>query len=247
MKRCPQCEFVYENDQSVCDMDGSELIHEAVSLPLPPLAEITGEPANAPAKSPRRSFVRLAIAGVILATLLLAAYYATAHRLRRRNVNRSIASATAAPQPLPAIDSEPSVASVETPSPETTISTDVTPTSPESKPAINARLSTGPVSAAGSAERGRGPVIIRLTNGATIKADEAWEKREGIWYRQAGVVTFIKRNRARAIERAAPARAATPKADAKKAKSETAEPKKESRVSSILKTTGRILKRPFRF
>lgn len=28
MKRCPQCEFIYEDHQSVCDMDGQSLLHD---------------------------------------------------------------------------------------------------------------------------------------------------------------------------------------------------------------------------
>jgi hypothetical protein len=32
MKRCPQCEFLYEDDQSLCDMDGKELIHDSIPL-----------------------------------------------------------------------------------------------------------------------------------------------------------------------------------------------------------------------
>lgn len=29
MKRCPQCDFIYEDDQSLCDMDGRELVYHA--------------------------------------------------------------------------------------------------------------------------------------------------------------------------------------------------------------------------
>lgn len=35
MKRCSQCEFLYEDDQNVCDMDGQALIHDN-GLTLPP-------------------------------------------------------------------------------------------------------------------------------------------------------------------------------------------------------------------
>jgi len=28
MKLCPQCAFIYEDNQRVCDMDGKELIHK---------------------------------------------------------------------------------------------------------------------------------------------------------------------------------------------------------------------------
>jgi hypothetical protein len=114
------------------------------------------------------------------------------------------------------------------------------------------RLTPGPVSAGTPSGDGRGPVIVRLTNGAAIRADEAWEKREGIWYRQGGVVTFLNRSQVRAIERLP---SPTPRAKSvaynsaeKSRQTEPApEPKKESKVSSFLKKTGRILKKPFKF
>ena len=34
MKRCPQCEFIYEDDQSLCDMDGVLLVFDARNLPI---------------------------------------------------------------------------------------------------------------------------------------------------------------------------------------------------------------------
>jgi len=33
MKRCPQCEFIYEDDQSLCDMDGILLVPDSRSFP----------------------------------------------------------------------------------------------------------------------------------------------------------------------------------------------------------------------
>lgn len=33
MKRCPHCEFIYEDEQSHCDMDGTKLTHDSRSLP----------------------------------------------------------------------------------------------------------------------------------------------------------------------------------------------------------------------
>ena len=32
MKRCPKCEFIYEEDQRLCDMDGAALIHDPRAL-----------------------------------------------------------------------------------------------------------------------------------------------------------------------------------------------------------------------
>ena len=266
MKRCPQCDFVYEDDQSFCDMDGSELFHAAQTLPLPPLERVAPEmasivtdpasvapepvsvvtkPASKPAKSKRKSKGKssavTAIAAVALLAVLFMVYYAITHRSRPGRSNQLVAHAIAPQQPTPQL--EPSSALAELPSPDTSSSPDLTPPSPTEKPSTPVRLPSSPVSAGGG--NGRGPVVIRLNNGAAIKADEAWEKREGIWYRQGSVVTLIKRDRARAIERVAPARSAAARPEAKK-QNAGPDTKKESRISSLLKTTGRILKKPFR-
>jgi hypothetical protein len=84
-----------------------------------------------------------------------------------------------------------------------------------------------------------------------------------MWYRQAGMVTFLKRSRVTAIERSAPPRApekTTANAEARISKTddrtaqnqlrlrrlEPVETKKPSRVKSFLKLTGRMLKKPFK-
>jgi hypothetical protein len=103
-----------------------------------------------------------------------------------------------------------------------------------------------------------------LTNGAIINADEVWERKEGIWYQQAGMVTFISRKRVRSIERLAPPRAPqktaavtgeerirasgdrTTQNQLRLRRLEAVETKKPSRVKSFLKLTGRMLKKPFK-
>jgi hypothetical protein len=124
------------------------------------------------------------------------------------------------------------------------------------------RLAASHVSAGAAAGNNRGSVIVRLNNGASIKADEAWEKKEGVWYRQAGMVTFLKRSNVRSIERIAPPAAqsksvANSSGDTGKkdtasqnqlrlAQLEPVDTKKPSRFSSFLKKTGRVLKKPFK-
>jgi hypothetical protein len=127
-------------------------------------------------------------------------------------------------------------------------------------PATRERLRSSPVSAGAPDPRSRS-VILRLTNGATISADEVWQKKEGVWYRQAGMVTFLKRSRVRSIERVATPRSQqqtavnnvgerSRKPDAQNQlrlrRLESVETKKPSRVNSFLKWTGRILKKPFK-
>ena len=71
-------------------------------------------------------------------------------------------------------------------------------------------LSTGPIAATADAGNKRGPVTIRLTDGTTIKADEVWETREGIWYRRRGLVTLLKRDQVKALENFKPTPSPTP-------------------------------------
>jgi hypothetical protein len=73
MKRCPQCEFIYEDEQSLCDMDGALLVFDSRSLPnLHALA-----PVNVPVapKAYWRHRTFPAMAALILASVLSLVYF----------------------------------------------------------------------------------------------------------------------------------------------------------------------------
>lgn len=79
MKRCPQCEFIYEDDQSLCDMDGVLLVFDSRSLPnLHALAP--GEAALAPARTHWRHRTFPAMAALILATVFSLVYFVSTQR-----------------------------------------------------------------------------------------------------------------------------------------------------------------------
>ena len=70
MKRCPQCEFIYEDDQSLCDMDGVLLVFDGRSLPnLHALTTIPPKPQL------KRNKAVPAFATVVLALVLGMVYY----------------------------------------------------------------------------------------------------------------------------------------------------------------------------
>jgi len=316
MKLCPQCEFIYEDDQTLCDMDGGELVYDP-GLPaseetvLSNSAEIHDTleiPATVPLALPvsqpagwhfRRKAVA-ALAAIVLVALLFVVFYARTHQPRSFNANeagnqtpvqssnRSTELATSALEPASELISVPTDASsTEQPSD----SQDVT-TASSAGSLGRGRMLSNPVSAGGSGNRT--PVVVVLNSGSSIQADEAWEKREGIWYRQGGMVTFLKRSQVKGIQRgavaspslkpAAPnsptilqpveknfkpentiaqnqsrsAAANSAEGQSRKlenataqnrpiAKPEVASTKKESKMTSFLKKTGRILKRPFQF
>lgn len=302
MKRCTQCEFIYEDDQSLCDMDGKELVYDAGPIAFAGgfsststniQANAAKKPASLRAPSQLRRFAVLALAGVLLAALLFVVYYALTNRSRASNRNQSSnqtsdhsldQSPNQSPgQSAPRADATqssatelaaaPSVSLTETTSLEqlaeqsSSSPANLMPNSPtpsssrRAKSLTNVRLAPGSVSAGGSPKSSHAPVIIRLNNGASIRADEAWERKEGIWYRQAGMVTFLKRNKVRAIERLASSPPPTLKIEETKRKpenivaknqstlvnQENSNVKNESRMKSFLKKTGRILKKPFKF
>lgn len=111
MKRCPQCEFIYENDQSLCDMDGRELVYERGALILPENAV----PPERTAKSRWRSFAILPTGGVALgAALFLFDSAPTRHPTPESGARPSVEVA-AAPQPAPNTVPAPPVVAVAPP------------------------------------------------------------------------------------------------------------------------------------
>ena len=75
MKLCPQCEFIYEDDQNFCDMDGETLVYDTRLGVLPgPVSAITG---RRPTKSRLRIIALPVAAGLVLSALLCISYYAS--------------------------------------------------------------------------------------------------------------------------------------------------------------------------
>lgn len=81
MKRCPKCEFIYEDDQSLCDMDGVLLVLD--SRKLPNHGALQTVPAAKTA--PKRNRAVPAFATVILALVLGLVYYVSVHRRATQN------------------------------------------------------------------------------------------------------------------------------------------------------------------
>ena len=175
MKRCPKCEFIYEDDQSLCDMDGALLVLD--SRTLPNLHALETVPASKSA--PKRNRAVPAFATLILALVLGLVYYVSVQRRAAQNSYTPPAPSAAAPSnPAPSevnVNSTPeSQPAAEEPKPET------------AKPAVAAAAPPP-------------------------------------------------------VKKVAPKPAPTP------AKSKPEEKKDDSKVNSILKKTGRILKKPFKF
>lgn len=103
MKRCPHCEFIYEDDQSLCDMDGILLVFDSQKLPRP----------AAVAKSHWRSRLIPAAAALVLTTVLFLVYYVST----RQTTNRATYAPTAVTdiQPTAANELPPSSTVIDNP------------------------------------------------------------------------------------------------------------------------------------
>jgi len=181
MKRCPKCEFIYEDDQSLCDMDGVLLVLDSRKLPNHEALQTV--PATK--TTPRRNRAVPAFATVILALVLGLVYYVSVHRKTTENSYTPPApsAASTTTNPVPA-------------------EVNVNPT-PESQPP--------------AAEEPK-PESPKPTAAAAAPAP-------------------VKKVAAKPAPASAPA----------PAKAKVEEKKDESKVNSILKKTGRILKKPFKF
>jgi hypothetical protein len=188
MKRCPQCDFLYLDSDQVCDLDGALL--ETVGAGNPPKIEARQNPV----RQSWKTFAMLVVPGVIFGAVLFVVYNWVA-RQRATLVTREVPElATYQPSPKP----ESSPVETPTPTPEPSKSPLARP-SPTKAP-TPARLSSKPISTESEKEPKQG-MIIRLSDGGTIAADEAWRTKDGIWYRRKGVVTLLKREQVKAIEK----------------------------------------------
>lgn len=111
MKRCPQCEFIYEDEQSLCDMDGALLVMDGRTFPnLQALATVP------PKAQPKRVRAVPAFATIILATVLGMVYYVSTQRnTDADNLIPPQPIATSMVNPVPLVTQLPELAALEEP------------------------------------------------------------------------------------------------------------------------------------
>lgn len=108
MKRCPQCEFIYEDEQTTCDMDGAMLAFDKNS------AAVDGPRSRA------KSFAVPAVVGTGLAVVLVLAFYTSPLLVAKPDAGQLSPERTgplnpvSAPTPIPPVIEAPTAS----PSPE---------------------------------------------------------------------------------------------------------------------------------
>ena len=197
MKRCPQCEFIYEDEQTMCDMDGAMLAFDKNS------AAVDGPRSNA------KSFAIPAVVGTVLAAVLVLAFYASPLLVAKPDAGQLSPEQTAplnpvsAPTPVQAVIEAPSTS----PSPEVVLE---------------------PTSAERAVDSDRNHAITKT-------ADSRLTIRRGL----------PPLPRVPTLPRLPPARAQKSPTSKDQVKVVTP-PKKQSKVESFLKKTGRVITKPFK-
>jgi hypothetical protein len=249
MKLCPQCDFIYEDEQTVCDMDGKELVSQPPVVETPVATSPTSSPV--PANGAKRWVALAAVLALLLGVIAIAYLWQSGQK-------RVYAADSAIPPVASEIKSQPPPIVAATPAAVDSPSVAEVDNAHSATPEASAQLLTKAVAATASNAAPR-RVIIRLTNGSRIAAEDAWPGKNGIWYRQGGMVTFLKKSQIKAIERVAPintnstGKAPTASTQAVSAPNplrlkrlEPATVKRPSRVTAFLRKTGDILKKPFK-
>ena len=199
MKRCPQCEFIYENEQVTCDMDGAILALDKSGIAM------EGQ------QSRWRSIAVPASVGTALAAVLFIAFYSSPLLVAKPDADRHSleqvpAISVHAPTPVPAIEipSPMSSPSVLEPSRDEQATGARTPDSDQRNPSTaDSRLTI---------KRGLPPLP-----------------------------------RVPTLPRLPPARVKKSSTTNDKVQNTTSEPRKQSKVQSFLKKTGRVITKPFKF
>lgn len=203
MKRCPECDSIFRDGNQFCDLDGTPLV----------AADLDNQDAQqlkkvAPTEVPRlsrsnsKTLAILTVAGVAFAVTLFLIYHSTTQPSATENTNVSSTNSGMIEPPPPLVPTGPSPDASASPSPEPSPSPSVSPSPARQDKAARVELSPGTVSTSGVGNKG-GPVIIRLTDGSGIEADEVWQTGEGIWYRKGGVVTMLDPKNVKAFEKPA--------------------------------------------
>ena len=202
MKSCPQCKSTFPDEERYCELDGTPLESEDVSLP----ASVSSP------NRPRTNSILIvaAVLGLVVGVLPVLLYFSLTGKDGVQNANHLRANPTNAQPQFPAQLSQPAPVAGTTPSVEPSPSpSPASSPSPQSSPQ-QIELSSSPISTAAGGKDKTGPVVIKLRTGVTIEADEAWQTGEGIWYRRGSVVTVIDPKEVKTIERSKPQSAESP-------------------------------------
>lgn len=206
MKRCPECDSDFPDSDTFCELDGATLVtaDRDTSSAFTDQTEQTDLPAGVREPEPqpdvRWKIIAIAASGVAIGVISFLIYHAITREPARESSNAPSSNSSVVQQQGPLFPSLPTPVASASPSVEPSPSPSTTPT-PSPKAEARVELSSSQISTGGDLKSKSGPVVIRLTDGASIEVDEAWQTKEGIWYRKGGIVALLDPKRIKAIEK----------------------------------------------
>jgi len=236
MKRCPECQFLYENESTTCDMDGTPLRY-TVKLPtVPGLAQSIWD----------KSTITL-LCAVVLVTVLVILYRATP----RAYTSTSVGQMTPVKNEMPAASQDPpsanSAASPESSAPQP--AADDSDSSTDSRGSFEAPANTAGTKASKS-KRGlpstdeKQPMpaihVQAAANSPVVNASSTTPSTT----QSMPVETSVSQTAQKPASAISTANHPLPPA-APAIKANTSNQKKDSGFKSMLKKAGKILKKPF--
>src|SRR5712671_758625 len=229
MRRCPVCDFIYEDDDKLCAMDGTSLVNHSGPLAWEESALPQSSQSPPPTNSHGRGLTLIA-SGVILAIALFLYF----HNVSRRNILQSNPGAAKTYNPSPPADRNPAaVIPVEAASPFITPSQALNSTpaktdAPRKSYRVRERDDHDPFRAV---ETGTPlPKPLPSFTPARAKVDVPPDK---------AVTSPVKPS----LPLSASVPSAKPKQDVKPTDNNQ---KNESKITSFFKKAGRVLKKPFK-
>jgi hypothetical protein len=227
MRRCPVCDFIYEDDEKLCAMDGTGLVNHSGPLAF----EESALPQLAPPTNSHGRGLTLIASGVILAIALFLYF----HNLARRNILQSNPGAAKTYNSLPSGDRNPAVVTpVEAASPFITPSPVFNRTPPKSD-------------APRKSERVRQPDDNDPFRAVPVEAKTPLPRPlPSITPTRAKIDAPSNKSVSSPVKPNLPVSASRPSAPPQKdVKPTDNNQKNESKVKSFLKKAGQVLKKPF--
>lgn len=207
MKYCPECDSDFPDSEKFCEFDGALLMSADADVPV--------DSDAGPKPGTSLKLIAVAVGGVVIGVMLFLIYYAMTREPKEQSSNTASSNPNVVMQqqalplfaavPSPVASPSPSVEPSPSPSPSATVAP-----SPSPQTERRTELSAGAISTASDEKAKSGPVLIRLVDGASIEADEAWQTGEGVWYRKGGVVALLNPKQVKAIKKVTLTPPATP-------------------------------------
>ena len=222
MRRCPVCDFIYEDDERLCAMDGTGLVNHSGPLPF----DESALPQSGAVTNSHGRGLTLIASGIILAIALFLSF----HSVAKRNVLQSNPHGAGKTHENPAV-----VTPVETASPFITPSPAFKPTPPKTD-------------APGKTSRARQSYDHDPFRAAPVEtATPLPRPLPSFTPTRAHIEVRSDKSVSQPVKPTLPASESRPSSTPQKeVKPTDTNQKNESKVKSFLKKAGRVLKKPFK-